>query len=321
MTISIAWVRKRKDYEEMFFASDSRLSGGQTFDACPKMLALPRQDSAIAFAGVSGDGFSMMLQLSLAVDAFAPAKHRALRLPSLKAHALNIFNEMSKRITSDVRGAEAGFTDPGASFLLGGYDWGSKCFELWLLKFDKGAHEYTAHPSATLCWNTKERKLKFRAEPNKKNLPIGIIGFAGDQAGAARRMLYSRLTKRLEAGEQVNDLHMEPLAVVRDLLKRPSERKPANSQTIGGPPQVIRVSQNAQATPLAVFWKFKNRRQLHLQGRPCLSYEILDTYSIDPENMKFEYLGHSGSDYRAVDEALQDEMNPNTDSGQGLSRP
>jgi hypothetical protein len=291
----------------MFFASDSRLSGGQYFDACPKMLALPRQDSAIAFAGVSGDGFSMMLQLSLAIDAFPPAKNRTLGFASMKNHALNIFNEMSKRISTEVRGAEATFTDPGASFLFGGYDWINKGFALWSFRFDKTAQQYIAHHSSTLCWDKQDHKLAFRSEQRKRHLPIGMIAFAGDQAGAARRMLFSRLTKRIEAGERIDDLEMEPLAVVRDLLKQPAERKPINSQTIGGPPQLIRVSQSAQATSLAVFWKVDGKRQLHLQGRPCLSYEILDTYSIDPENMRFDYLGHSGSDYRNASEALEQE--------------
>jgi hypothetical protein len=134
----------------------------------PSVIGFPRQDSAIAFAGVSGDGFSMMLQLSLAIEAFPPAKNRGLELPSLKTHALNIFNEMSKRITSEVRGADDSFTDPGASFLFGGYDWRKKRFAIWSLKFEKTGHQYIAHSGSTLCWDTKERKLGFHAEPSEE---------------------------------------------------------------------------------------------------------------------------------------------------------
>ena len=57
MTISIAWTRKVYDYEELVFVSDSRLTGGKKFDACPKILALPRTDCAIAFANTSGRVF------------------------------------------------------------------------------------------------------------------------------------------------------------------------------------------------------------------------------------------------------------------------
>lgn len=146
-----------------------------------------------------------------------------------------------------------------------------------------------------------------------------MIAFAGDQAGAARKMLFSRLTKRIEAGESVSHFKMEPFEVIRDLLRDPADRKPVNSQTIGGPPQLLRVSQSAQAASLAVFWKVKGKRRLHLQGRPCLSYEILNTYSIDPEDMKIEYLGYSGSDYRTASKALQEEPSANMDNDDGGS--
>ncbi len=68
MTIPIAWTRKEHNVEQLVFASDSRISAGEKFDACPKMLALPRIDCAISYAGTSGDALSMMLQLSLAED-------------------------------------------------------------------------------------------------------------------------------------------------------------------------------------------------------------------------------------------------------------
>ena len=51
MTISIAWTRKESDVEQLAFASDSRISAGEKFDACPKMLVLPRGDCGIAYAG------------------------------------------------------------------------------------------------------------------------------------------------------------------------------------------------------------------------------------------------------------------------------
>jgi len=308
MTISIAWVRKRENFEEMFFASDSRLSGGQNFDACPKMLGLPRQDCAIAFAGVSGDGFSMMLQLSLAIEAFTPAKTRGVELPALRTHALKIFNAMSKRITTDIRGAEANFTDPGAAFLFGGYNWRSKSFELWSLQFDSTTHEYVAHTGSILCWDVQERKLVFQVDPRKEHLPIAMLAFAGDQSGAARRMLFSRLTKRIKSGESVDRLGMEPFEVIRDLLRNPNERRPANSQTIGGAPQLLRVSQSCQTSSFAVYWTVDGERRLHLQGRPVLPYETLNTFSIDPDDLRIQYLGYAGSSYVGLNRTLREEQ-------------
>ena len=69
MTVAVAWVRTIRDCQELVFATDSRLSGdGRDFDCCPKVMALPRNDCGIAFAGYTGHAFPMMLQLSMQLN-------------------------------------------------------------------------------------------------------------------------------------------------------------------------------------------------------------------------------------------------------------
>jgi hypothetical protein len=237
-----------------------------------------------------------------------------VELPALRTHALKIFNAMSKRISTDVRGAEADIIDPGATFMFGGYNWRSKSFELWSLRFENTARQYIAHRGSILCWDKREKKLVFHKEPRKRHQRIAMLTFAGDQAGAARKMLFSRLTKRIKSGENVDRLRMEPLEIIRDLLRNPMERKPPNSQTIGGPPQILRVSQSCQTSSFAVYWTFNEERTLHLQGRPCLSYETLNTFSIDPDDLKVKYLGYAGSSYVRLNQKLKKESGPEEDS-------
>mgnify|MGYP000962023504 FL=1 len=67
MTISVAWVRSVGKSEELVFASDSRLAFGARWDCCPKILALPRNDSAISFAGDTHYAYPVMLQAIAAV--------------------------------------------------------------------------------------------------------------------------------------------------------------------------------------------------------------------------------------------------------------
>lgn len=120
MTVSISWIRKIRDCVELCFVSDSRLSGdGRYFDACPKILSLPRSDCAIAFAGYTGDAFPMMLQLGLAIDAHEPARRRALEIPSLRKHALKVFDGMTGLIQSSTRPKQP--VRPDATFIFGGY--------------------------------------------------------------------------------------------------------------------------------------------------------------------------------------------------------
>src|SRR5438067_12062359 len=91
MTIAIAWERRIGDCEELVFATDSRLSGdGRIFDASPKILTLPRNDCAIAFAGLTQDAFPMMLQLSLAISSYGPARRRSIDMSELRTHTLKI---------------------------------------------------------------------------------------------------------------------------------------------------------------------------------------------------------------------------------------
>jgi hypothetical protein len=79
MTIGLAWVSEYHDgREHLYIASDSRLSGGQYLDACPKILTLPRSDCAICFAGDTAAAYPFMLQLANAIAAHRPARERSL---------------------------------------------------------------------------------------------------------------------------------------------------------------------------------------------------------------------------------------------------
>lgn len=76
MTIGVAWVAKRRDgREHLYIASDSRVTGGQRLDACPKMLTLPRSDCALCFAGDTAAAFPLMIHIAYAIAAHEPARN------------------------------------------------------------------------------------------------------------------------------------------------------------------------------------------------------------------------------------------------------
>src|SRR5262249_34395881 len=119
MTVVIAWVRKINNCEELVFVSDSRLSGdGRNFDACPKILTLPRTDCVIAYAGYSGHAYPMMLQLQRAIDSYAPSRRGSLDISSLRTHALNLFDSMGTMIKNSPRLSVSQDTSPEASFVF-----------------------------------------------------------------------------------------------------------------------------------------------------------------------------------------------------------
>jgi hypothetical protein len=73
----MAWVRNPGSLRELVVASDSRLSGGQFWDANPKSMLLPRSDRVLSFAGGTFDAYPLMLQAFNAIDTVTRLKTRA----------------------------------------------------------------------------------------------------------------------------------------------------------------------------------------------------------------------------------------------------
>jgi hypothetical protein len=280
MTVGVAWTRTINSCEELIFVTDSRLSGdGRNFNACPKVLTLPRSDCAIAFAGYTGHAYPMMQQLALAIDAHAPLKRRSLDLTSLKSHALKIFDSMRQQISVSPHLNGLMSTDPDAEFILGGFDWIKKDFEVWTIRYQPALTRFEAHPSQTLIHLVEhDRVVLSRSRRPQRGTLLGRIAFAGDQGLLARRNLLSKLNA---AGRKTTSkLDWEPFEVVRDML-----RDPAHSETIGGAPQIVKVYQYMVSTPLAVFWPTKKTGTIHLQGRECLGYERIEHFVLDPDTL------------------------------------
>lgn len=281
MTIAAAWVRSVGTCEELVFISDSRLSGdGTTFDSCPKIFTLPRNDCVISFAGYTGHAYPMMMQLISAIDSHAPSLRGSLGLSELRTHMLKIFNLMaddiqpSSFINSDVN------LDPEATFLFGGWSWTRKRFQLWTIRYNSSAKQFGAHPVEWLTYHPEAKKIVHRRRKNEKGeVNIGHFAFAGDQAPIARAALLEKLNTRTRA-EIEKPLDWEPFEVVRDMLRDINK-----SETIGGAPQVVKVYQYMQTATFGVYWPTRVEGKVFLQGRPCLGYERMDRWVLDPDTL------------------------------------
>lgn len=303
MTIAIAWVRTLRDCEELVFVSDSRLSGdGLNFDACPKVLTLPRSDCVIAFAGYTGHAYPMMQQLALAIDAYAPARRGSLDVTALKSHALKVFDGMKDLLRSSPNCSIPQSEEPSADFLFGGYSWVKKQFELWEISFNSREGRFVAHAAQWLSHiaHVPHVDLRRTKEANGSR-PIARIALAGDQRDRALGILRDRLKPSGEDPEATK-LDMQPFEVVRDML-----RDPRHAETIGGAPQLVKVYQYMQAAPLAVYWPSKSSGAAHLQGRPCLGYERIDRWIFDPDALRSERPAHSRGD---VDDDIPEAAGP-----------
>jgi len=120
-------------------------------------------------------------------------------------------------------------------------------------------------------------------------MKLGDVAFAGDQAPAARKLLYQLLSVRLGTTPPLDRISMEPFEIVRDMLRNPSLQQTECQGSIGGAPQVLKVFQYSRTASFAVFWPDRNGRP-HFHGRPCLSYENLDKMCFDPDTLHSFYL-------------------------------
>jgi hypothetical protein len=282
MTIAIAWVRRIRDCEELLFAADSRLSGdGRIFDAAPKILALSRNDCAIAFAGLTQDAFPMMLQLSLAIQSYGPTRRRSIDLSELRSHVLKIFNGMSSLISSDANVKGSPPDDmPSAEFLFGGYSWIKKEFVLWRIHFDRGLGRFVARESQWAYFRPGESGLRISYLPKVERMnALGRIAFAGDQWLNARLLFSAEMSRRRRAGEELSKMDLEPFDILVNML-----RDVDKSSTIGGAPQLVKVYQYSKNVSFPIYWPNKVSGTVFLQGRPCVGYERLDTMVLDPDN-------------------------------------
>jgi len=280
MTIAMAWTRKVQDYEQLIFVSDSRISGGETFDSCPKILTLPRTDCAIAFAKAAAHAFPLMVQLSYAIESFPKAKRGAHEIKRVCTHALKVFDEMAKTLRTEISDPRAGMGVPSAEFLFGGYCWRKKCFEIWSIKYDVKSKSFAAHPAPSICYFPDGQRIG-RVSYKHKRESYGILAIAGDQGEVAYRRLQELLKQKRINGTRPFHLDMEPFEVVRDML-----RDPSRSHSIGGAPQVVKVFQYLRSAPFAVYWPDRKSGRPHLHGRPVLGYEALDKQVIDPDTLE-----------------------------------
>lgn len=254
MTIGIAWVgqRRRDAREHLYIAADSRTRGAYVFDACPKILTLPRSDCAICFAGDTSETYPLMVQLAYAIAAHEPARDRSMDISRVKDHLLRVFTDLIRAL----KDAVTPITSSDAQFIFAGYSWMRKEFRIWTIYY-------------------AEREKAFFAKEAKSFHPrLPKVTFIGDWATTLR----SRLAKNLAQSKETDRLYLEPLKHLSELLA--SAKK---TDSVGGPPQLIRITQHMNTRPLCVRWQ----EQDTLLGRPLFGYENTDYWIVDPFTGKF----------------------------------
>jgi len=272
MTIGVAWIRKSTEGEELWIASDSRLTGdGMIWDDCPKLVVLPRRDAIAGFSGTTRQAYPLLLQMANAIGAYLPARSGSLEFFDLVGHLERVANSMLDDVKPDphVSGPpekHRAFGAPGDAIVLGGFSRDVGGFVLRALEYDRA--------------NLKWRFARVRGSPAKLG-PNLVFRVFGD--GPSRRRYGEMLRTTLAERRKIKTpayFDFEPIEVLWSFLKMPSSglqplpaaRRP---NTTGGAVQVMRALAGADATPFAVRWGTRPVRD-YLFGRPCSPYEQPD---------------------------------------------
>jgi hypothetical protein len=250
VTLVTAWVRRIKTVEELVVASDSRLTGGLTWDAGPKLFPLNRGDAVLAFAGDTAFAYPVLLQIMRSMDDFESAANRSVPLEEMKGHLERIVTGLLQKI-DDFPGTklEADF-----QLLLVGRSVRAPKWRLWTSHIEEQSREFRFHPPSSTS--------------------VGAV-FLGDGSKAARKLLGDRL--RPKRGDTIR-LNWEPFDVLRDLIRGSKER------TVGGPIQLVKVYPNLTVLPFAVLWPNGSEGRITLLGRELLDHERTQRLAFDPDS-------------------------------------
>jgi hypothetical protein len=191
-----------------------------------------------------------MIQLGYAIAAHEPARERNLDIARVKAHLLRVFSDVVNRITDAVQP----FATDDAQFLFAGYSWLSKDFRIWTIYYDATERRFKARDA--LSFHDRLRKA----------------AFVGDWAKRLRAEVARSLR---ETGPPV---YLEPLRTLAEMLKTSTRQ-----DTIGGPPQIVRITAHMSTRPLCVRWNDEDT----LFGRPLFDYENVDYWTVDPFTGRF----------------------------------
>lgn len=259
MTLSLAWVRKINQVEELVIATDSRLRFGCAWDCSPKIFPLSRGDCAICFAGNTMYAYPIMEQIRNAIAMYPKSNTRALDLCDLKGHMLRVVRGMEGLIHDLPRGQKE-IDPPDAFFIFAGYSWAKSQFKIWILYYNVARKQFEFKRTSTL---------------HKNNIAI-----IGDDVEDTKKEILKRVREKEKPEDTGFD--MEPFEVLRDFCRD------SNRPHIGGAPQILKVYKHMNAMPYAVYWPTRASQGRSLMGRPLLDYEKSFYLMIDPDTLRTE---------------------------------
>src|SRR3990170_2900590 len=120
MTLCIAWIREAGETEELLFATDSTLTGGEKWNHGVKLFELPRRDCLLCFAGETYRAYPLILNLISTIKHNEKLQDPNLDVQDVLYRIVEIFTELVNSIFNKPTGDNA-HIGAEAKFLFGGW--------------------------------------------------------------------------------------------------------------------------------------------------------------------------------------------------------
>jgi hypothetical protein len=264
MTLCVAWIRQTLDTEELVFATDSTLTGGERWDHGVKLFELPRKDCLLSFAGSTARAYPLILNLvsSIRFDSYldSPATH----IEEVLKHISELFTDLIQKIVKEMDLDDIHQLRGEARFLFGGWDWRRGIFRVWELFYAKEVEGFL---------------FKEITDDGTKTRFYVFIGDA--QQGNFLDQVKKRFqTLLIDEDKLDSKLDMEPLKLLREIALDASIRE------VGGSLQIAKVYKSGRTEFFGIAWPSSDSaphfqgRKYHPSARPPVRYLNPDTFEI-----------------------------------------
>lgn len=239
MTLCTAYIRQTNDTEELVFATDSCLTGGEKWKHGIKLFELPRKDCLLCFAGITMRAYPLILNLVSAIHLNKYLQSPIAKLDEVLSYVSDLFTELVKKIISEISGEDIHELRGGAKFLFGGWDWEKGNFRVWKLYYSAEVEGFIFDELNNN--SSKKRFYTFLGDPSPK--------IEEEAFKAYKELIY-------DEDKQDDPIDMEPLKVLRDIALNKSFRE------VDGSLQIAKVYKSSRTEFFGIYWESS-------KGKPC----------------------------------------------------
>lgn len=225
MTLVAIWVQQHRTLSELVAVSDSRISGGESWDSCPKIVPLPRPATAIAMSGDATVAYAFQLQAINACLLLDGNENGRMDIGYLARKLKDVYDN-SRRNVGDLPVGQTAADIPELDVVLFGWSWRRLSYEAYSFRY------------------VRNGILEMRMIHAHNSLhPYGVY-FTGDAKDEAKIRLRQIIKNRnpeacikSRSNFHHSELRWEPLDVLLSMINDPEVR------TVGGVPQIMKIYQ------------------------------------------------------------------------------